>query len=368
MKKWTKETLQIEALKYSRRIDFEQTSNWAYKVARKIHVLDEICSHMKRAWEEKWVTFNIIFEEALKYKTRKEFSIKNASAYNAARRMKILDAVCKHMKAKAVPLSDKLIEAEAKKYNSRFEFQKKSRRAYMIALRNSTLDSICSHMETINNNWTKDSILKEMKKYSSRKDFMKKSKNAYNAALRLGMLKEINLILGREREPCTIQRIFIEARKYNHRNKFLKNNPYAHRMAVKFDILDKVCIHMKRVGSLMEQELMDEIRKILPSVKKYSDHRVKIVGKEYIKYLEIDIFFPPHRRGIEFDGTWHHSLEGLKRSRPTWPEKDISFYHEIKDNYFKSQGIDILHITEEEWLKNKVLCVQKALNFLTECS
>lgn len=357
--------MKIEALKYNNRTDFTQKSNWAYKVAVKLGILDEICVHMEVLWEKKWHNPEIVLMEALKYRTRRDFIKTNGGAYNAARRLGILEEVCRHMKPKATTLTPKEIAEEAIKYSGRFEFQKRSHRAYMSAVRLDILEQVCAHMEPINMDWTKEAIYKEMSKHSSRNEFMRKSKNAYNAALRLDMLGEIDSILGREKEHCTVERIFDVAKKYKYRSKFQRANPYIHRVAVKLGVLDEACKHMKRVGSIMEQELTDEIRKILPLVRKYVDKKVKISGKPYIKNLEIDIFSKEGMRGIEFDGTYYHSFEGLKKSHPTWPDEDLLIYHEIKDSYFLSRGIKILHIKEVDWKENREECIKRAIAFLS---
>jgi very-short-patch-repair endonuclease len=80
--------------------------------------------------------------------------------------------------------------------------------------------------------------------------------------------------------------------------------------------------------------------------------------------LDIDIYIPELRKGIEFDGDYWHSFEGLKRGRPDWPEEDLERYHQIKDRYFLSKGIEILHINEKEWLENHSKCLQKINDFL----
>ena len=49
--KWTKELLTKEALKYERRIDFNNGSGVAYKLAGKLGIRDEICSHMTKRGE-----------------------------------------------------------------------------------------------------------------------------------------------------------------------------------------------------------------------------------------------------------------------------------------------------------------------------
>lgn len=89
-------------------------------------------------------------KEALKYKTRKEFKISNGSAYEASRRYKILDSVCSHMmtrkKKKRGYWTKERCQEEALKYRSRSEFTKSNKGAYNAARRNGWLDEICSHM------------------------------------------------------------------------------------------------------------------------------------------------------------------------------------------------------------------------------
>jgi len=45
--KWTKEKCLEEALKYSRKVDFQKNSGSAYQISYKNDWLEEICTHMK---------------------------------------------------------------------------------------------------------------------------------------------------------------------------------------------------------------------------------------------------------------------------------------------------------------------------------
>ena len=94
-KKWTKETIQKEAKKYKIKKEFYCKSGGAYNVARKLGILDEVCSHMF-CGRKKW-TKETIQKEAKKYKTRSEFYLKSGGAYFAARKLGILDEVYSHM-------------------------------------------------------------------------------------------------------------------------------------------------------------------------------------------------------------------------------------------------------------------------------
>lgn len=94
-------------------------------------------------------TFENCQKEALKYKTRTEFALKNNSAYNAVRRYGWIDKICSHMIQNRKPsgywTKDKC-HKEAKKYNYKKEFENKSKTAYTKSLRNNWLNEFCSHM------------------------------------------------------------------------------------------------------------------------------------------------------------------------------------------------------------------------------
>ena len=136
-------------------------------------------------------TFEMIHEEALKYKTRAEFEKKSYKAYQAAGRVGIVDEVCSHMEAQLTSWTKKLIHEEALKHKTRIEFQKKSSKAYQAAKKRGILDEVCSHMEAQLTSWTKESIHKEALKHKTRKEFEKKSANAYGAARRMGVVDEV---------------------------------------------------------------------------------------------------------------------------------------------------------------------------------
>ena len=91
---------------------------------------------------------------------------------------------------------------------------------------------------------------------------------------------------------------------------------------------------------------------------------VKIKNRPNIHGFEIDVFVPRLNKGIEYDGSWPHSFEGLKRGRSKWSDDDIQNYHKLKDDWFASKGIKILHIKEKDWKKDKQACIDKCLKFL----
>ena len=311
--KWNFEKAKEVAAKYGSRSAFEKGDLPAYAYALKNKIMDDICDHMVSLWKKKW-DFDSIKTEALKYETRFEFQSKSP-AYQAARSRNIVDEVCQHMESKYNTWNNESIAAEALKYKTRKEFRSNSP-AYRAAEKRKILDQVCQHMSDTGNKWTVDSVRSVALNCKTRMEFQKIA-GAYDLAQRRG-------------------------------------------------ILDDVCKHMTPMTntSSLEKSLFSTIKKEYPKAQKFVDRRVFIAGKPHIKGFDIDIYIPELRKGIEFDGTYYHSIAGLKRGRPHWPDDDLENYHEIKDTYFKSKGIEILHIGEKDWLMCPELQIKKCNDFL----
>jgi len=68
--------------------------------------------------------------------------------------------------------------------------------------------------------------------------------------------------------------------------------------------------------------------------------------KKVISPLELDIYIPEHNLAIEFDGVYWHSEKNGGKDRN---------YHLNKTRLCEEQGIQLLHIFDNEWLTNKEL-------------
>jgi hypothetical protein len=64
------------------------------------------------------------------------------------------------------------------------------------------------------------------------------------------------------------------------------------------------------------------------------------------KPRELDFYIPEHNLAIEFDGLYWHS-ESIKKDKN---------YHILKTKKCAEQGIQLIHIFEDEWLKHKNVC------------
>jgi hypothetical protein len=259
------------------------------------------------------------------------------------------------------------LRQEALKHKTKREFKNKNPSAYTVACKLKILESICAHMpEVINKPISDRKAKEEALKYTTRGDFQKYSPKAYTAALKRGFLPEICKNMSSPHEIWTVEKLQIEALKYKKRGEFKRNNPSAYAITRMRGLLNQICGHMEKSGgvSILEMELFEQILAIHPSAKRRRFTKLTITGKPLITCLEIDIYIPELKKGIEFDGMYWHSAKGLKRSRPDWSEEDLLNYHEIKDSYFLSQGIQILHIREKDWLKDKEVCIKRCLEFL----
>lgn len=335
--KWNLQNLQYLAMSIDSKRDFDRKFSGAVRSAKRLDVYDEICFHMVRPGI-KW-TNKKVFEEALKYRTRSEFAKNSNSAYNVAKKLKILDYVCSHMPNKVVLTGihhpkfmwtlEKLQE-ESLKYDTRMAFQKYSQGAYSVARKSGVLNIITTHMP-------KHKV----------KDYSGENNPSFKWSKSL---------------------IEIEALKYDNRTDFFNNSGGAYMAATRLGILDQTCIHMKKSSnsSKAENELFKEIQKIFPSTKKLRKRNICIPGKPYIKGFGIDIFVPELNKGVEFDGDYFHSFKCMRSSakKKKWTDEDILHYHEIKDCFFKSQGIEILHIKEVDWIKDRNYCTNLCLSFL----
>ena len=198
---WTLETLQIEALKYKSRSEFQKLSGSAYNAAGRMKLRDLICAHMVETKKTNgYWNLERLQAEALKYSSRQEFQQKNGAAYKAAGEIKCRDQICAQMAQVKQPKgywSLENLQAEALKYDNKVDFRKNSNPAFLTASRKNLLEQICSHMEPgklPNGHWLiKENCAKEALKYTNRRAFSLANSSAYHGADVNGWLDEICL-------------------------------------------------------------------------------------------------------------------------------------------------------------------------------
>ncbi len=321
--------------------------------------------------KHKWTDAELV-SEASRYSNRWEFQKNSGPAYKAAWRKgkEFLDRICSHMKDLHVYWTNEMLRSEALKYSNRGDFQKGSSSAYQIADSRGLLNKICSHMKYVVYPWTNEELQKEALKYLSRSEFELKNENAYSAACRRGkpFLDKICSHMTLLNRSWTNEELALEALKYMYVCDFRMGSSSAYALACRRGIIENICSHMElsKGSSGPELCLKKKISDVIGDSKKLRDRKVKIEGKPYIKGFDIDIYVPELNKGIEFDGTYYHSFKCMRKSKSKklWSDEDICNYHEVKDEYFASKGIQILHIKEEDWISDKEACIKRCLEFL----
>ena len=104
-----------------------------------------------------------------------------------------------------------------------------------------------------------------------------------------------------------------------------------------------------KCNSLDKHQSGREIQ-LLQFIKSIYDNEVI---ESYRDGLEIDIYLPDLKLGFEFNGLYWHCEK--------WKDKN---YHLEKNNYFKSKGINILHIWEDDWVYRSAIVKSIILNKL----
>ena len=186
--KWTVESLQEEASKYTTLKDFRQYSKGAYLAAHRRGITKDITSHMK-VLRTSW-TLEAAIKAATKYQTLTDFHSKCPGAYNYLRKndIDIKDLITPIDKSKWTITT---IFEEALKYSTRNSFKNGCSSAYGAALKLDIIDSVTSHMDTPQKEYTYEELRLEALKYNTRTEFKRGNYGMYQSACRKGIIDDI---------------------------------------------------------------------------------------------------------------------------------------------------------------------------------
>jgi hypothetical protein len=176
------------ALKYNIKKEFYSNDRAAYTAALKYNILDECCEHMDSNYN--W-DFNLALNESKKYKKITELVKDNPKLwgaikkYNWLNKLSLIDDRAKQWK------NIDTIHKEALKYKTRGEFAKSNQSAYNAAKRLNIIDRVCSHMVELKlKKRTKSMCIKEAKKHIRKRDFSLANPSLYNFACKMGWIDE----------------------------------------------------------------------------------------------------------------------------------------------------------------------------------
>jgi len=293
---WTKERCAEEALKYESRIDFQRESTGAYLKAMRQNWLNEICYHMREIKKKNnyWVKERCA-EEALKYKTRKDFKNKCGTAYQKSHEGGWINEICSHMitfgnkikrciyvyefddNSAYVGLTYNINNRHIRHTTDNSSVVYNKIKENISYIRKQLTDYIdieeAKEMENFyvneykNNKWnilnsvktgslggdflkwTKEKCQEEALKYKYRTDFQNNSRGSYLRSKRSGWLDEVCSHMKRppshklkwNKEKCGE-----EALKYKKRSDYKKSSGSSYVAASKNKWLDEICSHMKR--------------------------------------------------------------------------------------------------------------------------
>lgn len=321
------EELFLRASRFNSRGDLRKYDNRAYQGLHRRGLLTEACINMEPSLTEAY-TIDEISAVAKNHATKMSFRKHNQGMYDVAYKRGWLPIVCSHMPDNASQSGENhpgfkwsfdVVSEIAKKYDYKIDFLKNDPNAYAAAYVKGWLEKICSHMKDSYHQWTKEEVSNLALRCKTRVDFQENYYQAYQYSRKIGQ-----------------------------------------------DFLNEICSHMKpcRGSSRAERLIYDMVKSFFDDAKKYRDHKVLIPDHPCIGRLEIDVLVPSLKKGIEFDGNESHSISGLKRGRSKWSDEAIVNYHKIKDDYFLSKNIILLHITEKEWSLDKEICIKRIKDFL----
>lgn len=294
---WGYDIIKAIALNYDLKKDFNRENRSAYEKARKMGWIPAICSHMigLRKANGYWDKIEIVHNEALKYKSRLEFSIKSCSAYCSALRHNWVDKVCSHMEqigniknrmiyayefsdntvyvgltCNSIRRNEQHLGHEKDKRSAVTKYIEKTKMEPLYVKISNYIDvekAILLEAETVENyknngwnvlnqrktggignaviKWTEQAIKKEAIKHERRVDFRSAAKGAYERAYQLGILDTICSHMETQFVFHTKETCQAEALKYNQRVEFQKGCKSAYSFALRNGINDEVCSHMK---------------------------------------------------------------------------------------------------------------------------
>src|SRR5574344_108148 len=196
----TYEEVEIEAKKYEYRGDFQKHSNWAYQWARKHHVMNKVCIHMKKKINAKnRCLYLVTFDDNTAY-----VGITWNTADRWSRHMnpdaRYVSPVYIHyvetgLKPHFKQLTDYLPATESADEETKYIEKNPNHYNLLNSSKGGELGSIHSR-------WSKKKLLFIAERCNSYKDFQN-CKGAYSYAVKNDLLEDIQKILPRKREIWT---------------------------------------------------------------------------------------------------------------------------------------------------------------------
>lgn len=255
---WNYERCKEEALKYNTKKELMYNSKRAYVVICRNKWLDDLCSHMSSLIKpNNYWSFDICKEEALKYDRKVDFENGSSVAYNKSLKNKWLNKICNHMVGGNKPKNYWTMEQckeEALKYLYIGDFIKESPSCYTISRNNKWVNDITSHMSRKcrkSGFYTKEQCQIEALEYTSKKEFENKCSRGYEISRLNGWLKEIcsHMPYQREKGYLTYEKCFEISSQFKTKGELSKKRPGVYYKILDNDWMDDMSEHMEILGN-----------------------------------------------------------------------------------------------------------------------
>ena len=242
-KVWTYDEVKDVAEKYTTLKDFREKENSAFQWAKRNKVLNDVTSHMSK--RKNWTKDEII-KIATNYNKIKDFMDEHPNEYSAARRNGWLNDVTAHMiRQKESWTLEKVLDL-AKKVNNMEEFRNTFPNAYDTSRRyDGWKEEVWKLYEPQQISWTYELAKSISDKYDDLTDFQKNEPKAIAAIRRLGWLDLLSH-MNKSKRTWSDDEIRQEAQKYDNVKDFRENSTQAYYAAQSHNIYDEVTTHMKR--------------------------------------------------------------------------------------------------------------------------
>ena len=240
---WSYDEVKDEALKYDNLKDFREKSNSAFQWAKRNKLIPELTSHMIRQHVSK--TKSEIYDLVKNYTTQKDFIKDYPNEYRQAKQKGWTDIFDHLKKSKENWTLDKVLDL-ARKVSNMEEFRNDYPNAYDASRRyEGWKEEVWKLYEPQQIKWTYELAKSIADQYDDLTDFAKSESKAHAAIRRSGWLDLLDH-LKKDKRTWTDDEIRQEASKYNTIKDFSEKSLQAYYAAQSHGIYDEVTKHMER--------------------------------------------------------------------------------------------------------------------------
>ena len=257
-----KEKCLEDALKYKSKSEWQKKSSAAKKSAMRNGWYEECTVHMVEIQKPMryWQIKEHVLAEALKYDNIKDWRLNGGASLEVSRRNGWYEECTAHMELstkKGYWDSKETVLTEALKYKTRSEWSKNSSSSYNSAKKNGWFEEATAHMVYLvkpNGYWTRELLITEARKWSTPKEWRELGEG-FSRAKPLGCYDECVTHMKQDRKPSGYwkvkEHVLAEALKYKNKVEWQEKSNGSMKEARKNGWLDECSAHMKTTTTKM---------------------------------------------------------------------------------------------------------------------